>query len=497
MNAARFGSLNRGSKIAVWALSAALVAVPGAVSAAEYGADLSLASIYTNNLTLAPSGLEESQWVNSVIPHVYFTQEANRYSVDIDYELQALFYMGESQLNEAFSRLWAAGDLNVIGEELKLAGFARATQVNLDPEGRLPGNNINITGNRSDVFAFEVGPEWQQLVLGASSLIDAYYYVGRIRYSEDGAQGADTQDGRFSLSSVTDSPRPISYEVFYRYRNFDYDETGPAKFQQAYLELGYFVTQSFQLVGIGGAESDLAANTGKLDEPYWEAGFRSWFGANRVEAFYGRRFFGPTYRLIWQRDLTASTFRMAYTETQQTDETLALEDLAFDVDQGLDPGQDETLTPDTTIDRPGSGGRSVNKRFIADYRLNLYRTDVDVFAFWRRRKEIVPLVSPIVVPETFRVDESYGLGFKVSWALGAKTTASWFGNWTHREFDVRDVNGGDADDLYQTNITLDYDIGLKTELTARVGFQARSGGSTDYDELNGALRLKRYFGTRR
>jgi len=479
-------------------LAGAVLCIPVAASGADYGADVALASIYTDNLTLAPDDLARSQWVNSIVPHVYYNNDAARWSAEFDYQLQALFYAGESELNEAFSQLWATGALNVIGDELLLRGFARALQVNLDPEGRLPDNNINITGNRTDVVAGEIGPQWQQLVFGASSFVDAYYYVGRINYSEDGVQGADTQDAQFSLSSNLDSPRSLTYEIFYRYRNFDYDDTGPAKFQQAFLELGFFVTPLFQLVGVVGLESDLVANTGRLDEPYWEAGIRSWFGANRVEAFYGRRFFGPTYRLTWQRNMQVSTLRMTYVETQQTDETRAIDDLAFDVEEGLDPAQGETLAPDTTIDQPGSGARSLNKRFIADYRTSLYRTEIDVFSFWRRRKEITPITDPMLgAPDFLRVDESYGLGFKVSWAAGTKTTASVFANWTRREFDVRDVTGADANDLYQGNIRLDYNLGLFTEIRALVGYQKQSGGDTQYDELHAALRLKRYFGTRR
>ena len=183
--------------------------LPGPASSADYGAEISLGSIYTSNLTLTRDDLAEPQWVNAVVPSVFIEHKAARWSADFNYELQTLFYAGESELNEAFSQLWTTGLLNLIGDELLLFGFARATQVNLDPEGRLPGNNINVTNNRSDALVWEVGPQWRQTLFGASSVVDAYYYVGRIKFADADTQGADTQVGEFSLRSDPASTRRL------------------------------------------------------------------------------------------------------------------------------------------------------------------------------------------------------------------------------------------------------------------------------------------------
>jgi len=465
--------------------------------AAEYGGELRLASGYTNNLTLAPDDSPipaKTQWINSVMPRVYLTHIAPAYEVDIDYELQALFYAGESELNEAFSQLWATGLLDLVGDELVLRGFARATQVNINPEDRVIDNNVNITGNRSDAFAWEVGPRWRRLLFGTSDL-DAYYYVGRIEYKEDNLDDVDTQEGRVSLGSTQVEAKSFSYQLNYRYRRFDYETTGPAKWQRAQAELGYFTSPSFQLVGIAGMESSIARNDGKLDEPYWEAGFRSWFGKNMAEAFYGRRFYGPTYRLTWNRSMPRSELRLTYREIQQTTEAGALDDIANDADEELDPVEDPSLAPQSGIERPGTGDRSLARRLRGDYRWSLFRTDLRLFVFWLEREQITPGVSvPGMIPaDDFSKDESFGGGFDASWRVGVKTDVSLFGSWRKRTFDVQLPDGGRRSDLYRGDFRVRYDLSLSTDLIAQVGYHEQAHSTSDFSEWHAFLELKWYF----
>jgi uncharacterized protein (PEP-CTERM system associated) len=382
----------------------------------------------------------------------------------------------------------------VAADKLFFRGLGRLTQVNVKPEGRLSSNNIYRTGNRSDVLAWQAGPELNTPVFGRSE-IDAYFYVGKISYSDDALQGVDTEEAEFVLGTNFSAPQSATYQFFYRYRNYDYELTGPVKFQQAQIEFGYFTSQSLQLVGIAGLESNLATNDGSLDEPYWTAGVRGWFGENRLEAFYGQRFFGPTFWLTWERIMQRSQLYITYRETQQTDESAAIDDLNADADSGRDPGTDESRTPDTTIDRPGSGIRSLNKEARLDYRLDLYRTDVHLAAFWRDREQILSnQIIPGPPQDATSTDRSVGLEFDTSWDVGAKTTMSIFGRWTRRNFDIQQEVSASSNDVFQIDGSVEYDIGLYMELSLVAGYQTQQGERTlEYDELHAALRLRRYF----
>lgn len=480
----------------VFILSVSLTCASNLAFSAEYGAEATLASSYTDNLTLSTSGATQSQWVNVVIPRLYLTQVAPQYAIDVDYSLQGVFYAGESELNEAFSQLWTTGLFNLIGDELFLRGYAKATQVNIEPDAQQPDNNLNITGNRSDAFIWEVGPQWRQSLFGGSSLVDAHYFIGHINYDREDIQSSDLQDAEFLLRSDPTTIRTVTYELRYRFRELDYEISGPVKIQDVRGELGYFLTPSLQAVGIGGGESNLAANDGKIDEPYWEAGFRGFFGVNTVEAFYGRRFYGPSYRFSFSRSMPSSSLRVNYRERQQTDELGALDDLANDVNQGLDPAEDISLTPDSSIDRPGSGNRAVNKRLTADYRARFYRTNVQLAAYWREREELASVSGPSIGLPGTNTDESYGAGIDLNWAVGSKTSLTVYGGWTNRTFSTQQPGGGSSSDVVRGDVRVRYNLGRYTEVNALIGFQSQSGAA-EFDEGHAAVSVKRYFGVRR
>ncbi|MFW2405596.1 MAG: TIGR03016 family PEP-CTERM system-associated outer membrane protein, partial [Gammaproteobacteria bacterium] len=313
-------------------------------ASADYGAEIALVEGYTSNIFLAPEGFEQSEWLTVIVPRFYTDLERPQYDLEFDYRMEALFYSDLSEFNEAYSDLWARGSFDLVDEKLSLMGLTRFTQVNIDPEGRLPDNNVNLTGNRSDAFAWEIGPRWNQPLLGNSE-VDAHYYVGTINYDDADTQGVTTQRAEIWFRTLDRSATPVTYELFYRYQNYDYDVTGVTQFQRLYLELSYSERPLFQPTVIVGSESNLVTNDGLLDEPYWEAGFRSAVRSNIFEAFYGRRFYGPTYRLRWTRTTQKSDFWADYRETQQTPESGAIDDIVADVDAGITPSAGQSLTP--------------------------------------------------------------------------------------------------------------------------------------------------------
>ena len=468
------------------------------LAAADYGADVGLVTGYTSNLTLAPSGQEVSQWITSVAPRVFLTSVGGNYEFDLDYELQALIYPEDSKLNETFSELWTTGMLDLVRNQLFLAGFARATQVNIDPEAKLIDNNYNITGNRSNVFAWQVGPRWDRI--WGTNFVEASFYVGEIQYDDENGQSVATQDGTFRLGTDMQYAGKLTYEVDYRYKNYDYELTGPFKDQRARLEAGYFTSAFFQLVGIAGIESNIVRNDGSLDEPYWEAGFRSWFGQNLLAAFYGQRFYGPTYRVEFERTMPQSRLRISYREIQQTDESAAIEDLATDQAADLDPMQDATLAPNSGLERPGTGDRSLTKRWRLDYRLFSYRSEFRIFGFITDREQISSLVTPVppISPGgAVSSDESMGVGIDARWDIGVLTTVRFVGDWVNRKFDTQGLAGGRDSDLFRGDVELRYQLGAMTDLSARFGYQVQKNSAFDYDELHAGLEFRRYFAARR
>jgi len=474
-------------------LLALLMAGSSAGYGAEYGAELSAAEIYTSNVNLAPNNLAESQWLSAVVPRVYVDLARPLYEFQLDYDLQAFFYSGQSELDKSYSNLWTHGSFDLVKDALVMNGTVRFTQVIIDPQRQQQDSNFFVTGNLSDAFAWEVGPRWRQNLF-SNSRVDAFFNAGQIKYSKNDLQGTDTQRGEFRLETLDRDAARLSYRLLYNYDNVNFDVTEKTQFQRISFELGYSLASSVEVLVLAGSESNLKRNDGLLDEPYWEVGLRSEVRKNSFEAYVGHRFFGPTYRLRWARTTEKSSLWVDYRELQQTTELAAIDALSNDTAAGLNPIRDPTLTVGSGLDRPGSGNRFLRKRATLDYRRERYRGQNRFYAFWVDDKEISTLeVLPVGIQTISTSDNSYGGGLDVAWDVGPRTALSLFGNWSRRKFNTNGTGGSDNNDQYLVGSRLRYNVGKRLELCMSVGYRQQTGGSVEYDAVTAALRARWYF----
>lgn len=69
---------------------------PAVGVAYEFNPAVSVGEIFTNNVTLAPKGQEESAWVTRVSPTINLSNISRHFQFEIDYALEGLFYAGDS-----------------------------------------------------------------------------------------------------------------------------------------------------------------------------------------------------------------------------------------------------------------------------------------------------------------------------------------------------------------------------------------------------------------
>ncbi len=483
-----------------------LVGISSRASAVDFSVGAGLAEIYTSNLFLAPSGSEEDKFITEIAPFVELTNDGERLEYEVDYKFQMLLYPGDSDLNNAYSDLSSLAFINLIGDELRLRGLARVTQVNIDPAKKVTGNNFNITGNRSDAIRWEGGPDWNQ-ELGAWSEIDAYYYAGQIKYDGTNASDVDTQRGRFEMGSKADSESTLAYRLVYDYYNYDYVSIQDVKRQGAYLRLDYDIANEFQIFGLAGLDSDLADRTnGFLTENRWEAGIVAAGTTSRLEASVGNRYFGNTYRFEFERVGESSLFRVLYREEPGSAESIFVgsKPRPTGVSQDTEPLDQPVLTG---LDSLGSGKTFVSKRAETSLRLSQFRSSTIFRIWWEQRDFFSATAGPA---NNGQKEKTIGAAFKFNWDLGESTLAHMDADWRIRRFprSAVDPNTGVSslvnrdDTLWQINAGVDYKLGTQTSLTLNVGFENRdqesdSGGlvatNIEYDQLYAAIRLSRYF----
>lgn len=486
------------------ALATPLLLVSLAAGAVEIEPAITLGEIYTSNVDLQPDGLEESEWVTRVAPQIAIDYQGAGLVASLDYTLEALFYAEDSDRNEAYNQLSSSALLDLLGDDLRLRAAAVIDQVNIEPERPVSNSNINTTGNRTDAMSWNIGPEWSRKVLGNSE-VDGFAVVGKVDFDEPTSQDVDTVGGRFSLHTDPRSRSVGRYELAYEYDQLDYEISGETVVQTAYLQLGYRVNDSLEFFGLGGLDNDIEdPSDTTLSEGRWELGVATEFGANRIRAAFGHRYFGPTYAFSWDIKGNESSYRLSYSEAPSTSDLTALEELPTDPTI-VEP---EPPPPDSDLGRPGNPTRFVISRADADATWSLYRSQIYVNVFWEQREDQVLVSEDQSAVTNFDTEESYGTNLGFSWEVGPKSLALFNASWRHREYNDLNAPGcditvpgtctsiGDDDTLTTLEAGLDHTLGPKTGVGFRLGLQRRADTSTgvsDYDEFWGSVQLVRTF----
>jgi hypothetical protein len=123
----------------------------------DFGLNIDLGVIYTDNVFLADEGLEESETAYTIVPEFVLSKDSERLQADIRYRPEAYFYSDFSDANDVYHVLDAVMTGALVKERLFLTLDAANYQSIVTPEGRYPTTNLPITNNRVDSSTFVWG----------------------------------------------------------------------------------------------------------------------------------------------------------------------------------------------------------------------------------------------------------------------------------------------------------------------------------------------------
>ncbi len=463
--------------------------------AAEFHAYAVLGQAFTDNVTLAPKGSEESEWITRIKPGIQLDHDGQGLDYNIDYSLEGLLYTNDSDRNGAYSNLASNALLNIAGEQLKLRAQGAITQVNVAPDRPVTDSNIFATENRTDANIWSVGPELKRPFIGQSE-INAHYLYGEVIYDDPNVRDATRQTARAVLKQSDQSVSPLSYELVWDFDQIDYQNTrNDIEVQELYLQVGYRVLPALRLTATGGLDSNFEDPTNSsLSEPRWEAGFDSEFGDNLFSAGIGGRFFGTTYRVSWTRIFDNRQFKLAYNEQPATTDFIAFRQIP------TGNPDDEPVPPPSGIERPGSVSRFIRRRGDATFDWTGFKSSLQIIAVWENREDVTPL--PAGSGFTLNPDEkSWGASMEYRYLLGNKTTMSANAAWRKREYAVVDPGSGsfirlENDTIVRVLGRIDYVVGQRTNIGFQLRLDRRDGttdGLQDYSQFLALVDLSRTF----
>ncbi len=454
----------------------ALALIP-ALAAAELDIEprIAVATTYIDNIELVSDNVpKQEEFVGQIFPGVYLLSEGPRHRVELDYTMQALFYMDDSDRNQVNHQAAVQGEFTLLDNWFFLDADGRYTQQLIDPTRAVPASNLFDDGNLADVTAGSLSP--YLLHDFSRAQLEVRYLYGRTDYSGTDTQGSQLDDARneaiLALLTSVGEDTLLNWRLEYNSQQADYDFSLPFKYDSLEAELGIRLTPTVRLVGIGGIESDLFENpeAGGLEESYWMAGFR-WRQdpVGEFELLAGERFFGNAYRFRWERRARVLRMALSYDETPTT----TAQDLALsptEINRGVvyEPSDDfSTITAEAYL----------NKAFDGSIALMGRRTEVEFTGFSYQRKYV-----PSGAEENV-----FGGGIRITRRTGGRSEITLRGE--YRDSEIRT-----APEFTDMWVSLGWELRIQPTLVvgATLGHQERSE-QTGYDANWVTLNMEKTF----
>lgn len=277
--------------------------------------------IYTDNITLAPKGDpgRRDDFVTRLAPGIYSKFTSRRFDSEINYVLNNQIYARESERNRSLHNLDARNTLEAIEDFFFIDGNARIQQQNqsiLEPQG----DDISLTGNLRNVRQFTVSPYIQNRFGNFANSELRYAWI----HSESDATSTflNSQANQYTGSIISGSDfRTLQWGLNYTRQDVDYDlRPDTVRIESSIANIRYNLTRQFAITGTGGYEnnnfgSGLGVIQTKAKGARWSAGF-IWIPNERtnIEASFGQRFFGDTYRGIFNHRNRLMAMNASYVE---------------------------------------------------------------------------------------------------------------------------------------------------------------------------------------
>lgn len=389
-----------------------LIALTGVAVGGEFEPNISVGVIHTDNVTLVPVNPEPAD-VLLLSPGFTYTQDSSKLIADVAYRLDAYHYQERGQ-DEIYNLFDADVSFGMVPDRFFLDFGGSRSQAIIDPEGKIPFDNLAITSNRVDRDDLYVGPSFQ-VPVGENVLVNGDLRRTWVLYADPiptvgGLDDYESDEAGLSVDNYRKGAG-VSWAARYAYENVDYSVPLAAsyRYQQAYAELGYWVSPATRLFVVGGIESpwDMPLEYGFTD-PFWEAGVVRQAGEQfRAEFALGERSFGSSWRGEVDFEFARGSTAFSYNDTPTTSANDR-----FSSGGLLDPEQ-----PDDYLFRAGAAARYIAKRLEWSVDLEWAHYDFAVALFDESRENRTG-VNGVPLADELQA----GADLSAAWRPGSRTT---------------------------------------------------------------------------
>ena len=194
--------------------SAMVVSAPG--YSAQWDAEPSIRTrlVLTDNIDRSED--KDSDLVTEISPGISLNADGNRLDLDLDYRLQTLTHVENSNRNRLNHQLRAGANSELIADHFFLDVSGSVSQQLQDRRASASSDGVSGSANLSDVTQYSVNPRWEQR-LGDWAEVEVGYGYDSVDSEGRGSSGStDSESNRFNaqLNQASDTQK-LFYSLDY------------------------------------------------------------------------------------------------------------------------------------------------------------------------------------------------------------------------------------------------------------------------------------------
>ena len=284
---------------------------------------VSIDETYSDNISLAPSGQERSDWVTTLTPRLQIRGSGDRARVDIDYSPQLLYWANEEH-TRAVHLYTASGTVEFVRRMLFLDVRSSESQQIVSLLGPRSDSNINLTQNRTSVRTNSISP-YLRHDFGTYAQGEARVTYGTVE--TDAEAGADVSNSQTTNidAKVASGPayKLLTWNATYNKSHVDYKDPRFADVDIQKFTAGAkrLISPQFALLAtVGYDDVDYITTGGPVPRGFlWSAG-AEWNPSprTRLAASAGRRWFGTTGFLEFDHRTRLTVWKLGYVQDIST-----------------------------------------------------------------------------------------------------------------------------------------------------------------------------------
>ncbi len=227
---------------------------------------------YTDNVTEAHSNTQ-SDLITEISPGININGAGKRLKLNMDYQMQSLFFAANSHRDHTHQNLAANGQAELLEDLFFVDGMASISQQLISAQQRVSLDNFTASSNRTDVRTYSLSPYLRHDFSG--------YVNGTLRYTHDVVDYSNTtvvdnseaNSVQAALASGRHSGR-LGWNLNYNDQRIQRDNPiNDATYKDMDGEVRYLLTPKLSAVVQGGREeNEYRSSQPIVNGNYWAAG---------------------------------------------------------------------------------------------------------------------------------------------------------------------------------------------------------------------------------